>query len=274
MPIFASTPVLFSAARMLRMRSYACTLGLLALCVASLSGCGSDGDYQVAVSWLINGSTPPAAMCQEQGIARARFEVRSAGGQKVKTVEGNCADTIKLSDTYAYGGFYTNTSFNWGTTYDYSLTLVDALGNPVSIAASSSFGLDWNRADVYELNYLDYVNPNGRSASLTAEWSFANGTAESVAADCAAQRVTKVRVFATSALDDPNTLADAVQVAEADCSAGRFVSNGAVLATGDYLFFLQAISDAGAVVTTSAPQGFFVDFNQSIVLMRASFFSK
>lgn len=255
------------------MRSHTRALGGFALCLSSLTACDNTGDYQVAVSWLINGTTPNEAMCQEHGIARARFEVRSESGSRVKKVEGNCADAITLSNGFEYGGFYTSASFDWDTRYDYTLTLVDAAGNPVSIAASSSFLLGWAEADVYELSYLDYVNPLGRAASLTGEWQFANGSASTVAADCAAQRVSKVRILATSALDDAQNPSDVVTVAEADCSAGRFDSNGPILATGDYFFYLQAISDAGAVVTTTTAQEQFVDFNTSIVLMRASFFS-
>jgi hypothetical protein len=274
MSIFASTPALAAAATMRRMRSYACAFAGLASCLLSLSGCGNPGDYQVAVSWVINGTTPSVDMCQEHGIARARFEVRSEGGRRKKILEADCADTIMLSDGYDYGGFYTSDSFDWDTRYDYTLTLVDAAGKPVSVPASDSFQLGWDdQADVFELNFLDYVNPVGRSASLTGEWQFANGSAATVAADCTAANIARVRIMATSSLDS-DTLADAVPVAEADCSAGRFVSNGPVLATGDYLFFYQALRADGTVATTSDTQGEFADFDQSIVLMRASFFGK
>ncbi len=272
MSIFASTPGLARAATMLRMRSYAHAFGGLALCLAFLSGCNNNGDYQVAVSWVINGSTPSPDTCAEHGIARARFEVRSEGGKRVKTLEGDCATTITLSDGGNYGGFYTNSSFDWDTRYDYTLTLVNASGNPVSTPASASFQIGFDQADVFELNYLDYVNPVGTSASLTAEWQFANGSAASVAADCAAQGISRVSVLATSALDDPQARADAVQVAVADCSSGRFVSNGPILATGNYFFFFQALRPDGTAATTTGNQEVFVDFNQSVVLMRASFF--
>jgi hypothetical protein len=270
MSVFASTPALSGAARMGFMWSYARIFGGLALCLSSLSGCSNNGDYQVAVSWVLNGTTPSAAMCQEHGIARARFEVRSEGGSRVKTVEGDCAELITLSDGYDYGGFYTNDSFAWDTRYDYTLTLVDAAGNPVSVPARSSFQLGWDQADVFELNYLDYVNPSGRAATLSADWQFANGSAASIGADCAAANITRVRIVATSALDD--TLADSVTVAEADCGAGRFVSAGPILATGDYLFFYQALRADGTVATTTDTQAQFADFNSDIVLMRASFF--
>lgn len=273
MSTFASTPVFETAATMRRMRSHARALGGLALCLSSLSGCSNNGDYQVAVSWVLNGATPNVDTCQEQGIARARFEVRSQGGSRMKTVEGNCADLITLSDGFDYGGFYTNDSFEWDTRYDYTLTLINAAGNDVSVPASASFQVGWDQADVFELNYLDYVNPLGRSASLTAEWQFNNGTAASVAADCAAQRVSKVRILATSALDDPEQPVDTVPVAEAECAAGTFVSNGPILATGNYMFYFQAISDNGSVVTTTRAQNVPpVDFDTQVVLMRASFF--
>jgi hypothetical protein len=255
------------------MRSHASALGGFLFCLSLLSACSNNGDdYQVVVSWLINGTTPNQDMCQEHGIARARFEVRSQSGSAVKTIEGNCADTITLSTGDEYGGFYTNNSFDWDVRYNYTLTLVDAAGNAVSQPASSSFQVAFDDADIYELDYLDYVNPIGKSASLTGEWQFSNGTASSVAADCAAQRVTKVRILATSALDDPDHPGDAVTVAEADCTAGSFISNGSILATGDYFFYFQAISDTGSIVTTTKAEEQFVDFNTRIVLMRASFF--
>jgi hypothetical protein len=271
MSVFASTPLFETAATMMRMRSHARAFGGLALCLSSLSGCSNNGDYQVAVSWLINGSTPNAAMCQEHGIARARFEVRSQGGSTMKTVEGNCADLITLSDDYDYGGFYTNDSFEWDARYNYTLTLIDAAGNGISVPASSSFQVGWNQADIFELNYLDYVDPVGRSASLTGEWQFANGSQATVAADCTNAGIARVRIMATSSLDY-ESLADAAPVAESACSDGRFVSNGPALSTGDFLFFYQALRADGTVATTSDTQAFPVDFNSSIVLMRASFF--
>ncbi|HEX5657677.1 MAG TPA: hypothetical protein VFX59_10805 [Polyangiales bacterium] len=255
------------------MRTHARVFGGLALCLSSLAGCSTDGDYQVAVSWIINGTTPSAEMCQEHGIARARFEVRSQGGSRMKTVEGDCAELITLSTDVDVAGFYTSDAFEWDTRYNYTLTLVDAAGTPVSLPASASFQVGYGQADVFELNYLDYVAPVGRSASLTGEWQFANGSQASVATDCAAAGISRVRILATSALDY-ETLADSVTVAEADCSAGRFVSNGPVLATGDYLFFYQALRADGTVATTSDTQAQFADFNSSIVLMRSSFFGK
>jgi hypothetical protein len=256
------------------MRSNARVFGGLALCLGSLSGlsgCSNTGDYQVAVSWVLNGTTPNAAMCQEQGIARARFVVTSSDGSREKVLEGNCADTIVLSDGYDYGGFYTNDTFQWDTRYSYTLTLIDAAGNPVSVPASATFQLGWDSADVYELNYLDYVAPVGRSASLTGEWQFSTGSQATVAADCAAAGITRVRIMATSSLDN-ETLADSVPVAEVECAAGRF--SGQVLATGDYLFFYQALRADGTVATTSDTQSQFADFGSNVVLMRASFFGR
>ncbi|MET0283387.1 MAG: hypothetical protein ABW352_02915 [Polyangiales bacterium] len=259
------------------MRSHARVFGGLALCLSSLSGlsgCSNNGDYQVAVSWVLNGTTPNAQMCAEHGIARARFVVTGPGGSRSKVLEANCSDTVTLSDGFEYGGFFTNDTFEWDTRYSYTLTLVDAAGNDVSVPASATFEVPWaDYATTYELSYLDYVAPVGRSASLSGEWQFATGSQATVAADCTAAGIARVRIMATSALDN-ETLADSVQVAVADCAAGRFVSNEPVLATGDYLFFYQALRADGSVATTSDTQGFFADFNSNIVLMRASFFGR
>src|SRR3712207_3917462 len=100
------------------------------LAVASLAGCSSSpqGDYQVAVSWLLNGTTPSAEQCREQGVARARFEVWSDNGRKLQTLESNCASVLTLSDGNDYGGFLTTRAFEWDRSYQFELTLVDASG--------------------------------------------------------------------------------------------------------------------------------------------------
>lgn len=253
---------------MRQMRSYALTLGSVLVC-AQLGSCTPDRDYQVAVPWALNGVVPSAQTCQEQHIARGRFEVFSASGKKLQTLESDCAGVITLSDGYQYGGFLTTRAFVWDRTYNYTLTLVDASGAPQSTPGQGSFEVPFDSADIYELGFLDYLNPHGSAAALSGEWSVATST--DLAAACSANRISKVRVFVASALD--TKLEDATQVAEANCSDGRFVSSGKILATGNYLFEYVAVSDGGNVVQTGDAIPVSVDGSHDVALPREMFLS-
>jgi hypothetical protein len=252
------------------MRSYALTLGSVLVC-SSLSACtfGNNGDYQVSVPWTVNGEVPSPASCQEQHIASGRFEVFTSSGKKLKTLASGCAGTITLSDGNEYGGLLTSRSFEWDRTYQYTLTLVDAAGNPVSTPVQGSFELPFDNADIYELPYLDYLNASGTAAGLSGEWSVRANP--DVAAACLADRITKVRILVASALD--LKLEDAAQVAEANCAEGRVVSVGKVLATGDYLFQYVAVSDGGNVVQAGVAVPVTVDGTQDVALPREMFLS-
>jgi hypothetical protein len=259
------------------MSSYArALLALLLVGCSNLgwSGCtlGDNGDYQAAVSWLINGTTPNADLCAEQRIARFRFEVRTGSGRVLKTVESDCASTVKLDDGNTYGGFLTTRAFDWGTDYYYSLTPIDTTGNALSDAAESSFTLDFDAADIYDLNYLDYLQPIGTAASLAGEWRVgANSDIAAVAAACASKDIKTVRIMASSALDEK--LVDAIQVAEAPCGDGKFVSSTKVLARGSYSFFYEAVSSIGSIVADGDPIELLVDGTKDVVLPREAFLS-
>jgi len=251
------------------MRTYALSLAIL---LASLSGCTQDGDYQVAVSWLINGTTPTPDLCAEQRVDRARFEVRSAGGKRVKTVESRCADTIFLNDDNEYGGFLSTVSFDWDTQYYFTLTLVDAVGAPISVPWEGQFRVG-DDTDIKDLPYLDFVEPKGTAAGLTGQWSVRTGdlaTEES----CRAADIGTVRIFATSALDEG--LLDAKQVAEVPCASGSFVSQGKILARGFYVFFFEAYSRVSPDVLVHAGRAsapFLVDGSKDVALAREIFLS-
>jgi hypothetical protein len=250
------------------MRSYALALGSVLLSSPLLGSCTVDRDYQVAVTWTINGMVPDAALCQEQGIARARFEARTASGKPLKPLEARCDGVITLSDQNEYGGFYTTRSFVWDRDYEYTLTLLRADGSAASTPGTGTFYVPFDNADVWELGFLDFLNPTGTVGALSGEWSVRNAT--DLAAACAADRISKVRILAASALD--TDLVDTFVVAEAACSAGRFASPGKVLATGDYLFQYVAVSDGGNLVEAGKPIAATVTGND-VVLPREMFLS-
>ncbi|MDB4972764.1 MAG: hypothetical protein JWN48_1105 [Myxococcaceae bacterium] len=254
------------------MRSYALALGSVGLCCLPwVAGCSSnaDRDYQVAVPWTINGMVPDPGLCQEQRIARGRFEVTTGSGKPLKTLEGDCAGTVTLSDGFDYGGFLTTRSFDWDRTYNYSLSLVDAAGNPVSTPGRGSFRVGFDEADIYELSFLDFLNPAGTVAGFSGEWSVR--TNPDLVASCAAERISKVRILVASALD--TELVDATPIGEANCAEGKFVSNGKVLATGDYLFQYVAVSEGGNVVEAGNSIPAKVDGSKDIALPREMFLS-
>jgi hypothetical protein len=257
------------------MSSYARVLVLLLLVTFTTAlgaGCtlGPNGDYQVAVSWLINGTTPNADLCAEQRIARFRFEVRTGGGRVLKTVEADCASTRKLEDGNTYGGFLSTASFDWETDYFYALTPVDAQGTALSPPAERSFVVRYNEADIWELGYLDYLQPIGTAAGLSVDWVLDNSTTPLVD-QCRTRKIKTVRILASSALDEK--LENAVQIAEAPCSDGKYASASKVLARGFYSIFLVAITENDTVAAESKPESVLVDDSQSVMPMnRAVFF--
>lgn len=269
MRFFASTPRSPRGCYDEQMRSYALALGSVLLC-SPLWSCSADRDYQVAVSWTLNGMVPSAQTCQEQNIARGRFEVTTASGKQLQTLESDCAGIITLSDGHQYGGFLTTHAFVWDRTYNYTVTLVDATGAPRSMPGHGSFQVPFDSTDIYEISFLDYLNPNGSAAALSGEWSVAAST--DLTAACTANRVSKVRVMVASALDP--SFENPMQVGEANCSDGRFASSGKVLATGNYLFEYVAVSDGGNVVETGTSLPVFVDGTRDIALPRQMFLSK
>ncbi len=251
------------------MRSHSLVLGVPAFSL--FAGCtfGSDHDYQVAVSWLINGTAPNQAMCQEQRVAHARFDVWHGDNAKPRSLEADCAASITVrqdNDDVDYGGFYTPRLFAWEVSYDYTLTLVDASDGAVSMPDHGSFELGFNEADVYQLSYLDFVQPMGSAAALYGEWSIGSGD---LATSCTAQRIQTVQIQVTSALD--TNYQQKVVIGQAPCSDGQFRSPGKILATGFYNFRYVGISDGGAEVDPGDSIQLFVDGTSDVTLRREIF---
>jgi hypothetical protein len=248
------------------MRSYRLAL---ALTVSLLSSCsfGSDRDYQLVVTWLLNGFVPDPELCQELGIARARLEVSSGAGRRVRTIEADCHRTVVNSLGQEFGGFVTSRSFAWEVDYTYTLTLLDANGNVRSTPpAQRAFYEDFNGADVHELGFLDYVAPQGQAAALHGEWSVLN---QDLASACAAKSIGVVRIVAVSPYNEK--FEGSAVVAEAPCAAGQFTSNGKVLARGDYIFRYEAYSTAGSFVEAGVGIPVLVDGAQDVNLPREMF---
>lgn len=249
------------------MRSYR----LLAVLLSALSSCtfGTERDFQVVVTWLLNGFIPDAALCEELGVATARLEVRSGAGDRVKTLEAPCDRTVPTSEG-EYGGFITSQSFAWEVNYTYSVSLLDRAGNVVSNPpATGEFYVAFDDGDIVELGYLDYVAPLGSAAALYGEWTVRN---EAPATACAApgNDIAQVRIVAVSAQN--TEFESPVQVAVAPCADGKINSNGAkILARGDYLFRYEAYSSGGALVQAGRAIAVTVDGTQDVTLPRELF---
>lgn len=236
------------------MRAYTLALVLCLPLLSFAAGCSNEGDYAVAVSWLINGAAPDSAMCQEQGATRARFEVR-ARGEKTQVLEVDCASTIErwveeIQDYAPYGGFISKPSFQWGVQYQYTLSLIDAAGNPVSPPGTGEFFLRYDEGEIYELDYLDWLQIEGSSASVRGEWLLGVGD---LATECQTQRVASVEVVAFSALDVAFSQGVTVPGTKVPCASGAVRTNGAVLASGYYQFKYVGRSENGIIVTESDP---------------------
>jgi len=248
-------------------------VSLLVACFATWgsTGCtlGPSGDYQVAVSWLINGTTPTADLCAEQRIARFRFEVRTGGGRVLKTHEADCASTTRLGDGFEYGGYLSSAFFEWETEYFYTLTPVDASGNALSDSAESSFSLYYGEGDIYDLVPLDFLQPVGSVASLAGEWSIGSNLVDDLVSACARRGIKTVRMMASSGLD--KELLDAVQLGEAPCGDGKFASGTNVLARGSYNFFYEAVSTGDSTVAISEATQILVADAKPVVVPRAIF---
>jgi hypothetical protein len=251
------------------MRAYALVLWLSLPLLSFTTGCSSDGEYKVVVSWLINGTAPSPAMCQEQGIARARFEVWSRG-KKLQTLETDCASLVERwqegeggrGGSYVqYGGMITKRSFDWDESYHYALTLVDASGVPVSLPGEGDFEVYYGDADYYELPYLDYFHAEGNAATVRGEWSAGAGD---VAADCATRRIANVSLIVSSALDAD--FIDVLELGRVPCAAGVLDST-VKLATGYYQFRYEAFSEGGAFISASEPIVVNVDGSQPAVIL-------
>jgi hypothetical protein len=214
---------------------------------ALLSGCGkSGGDYAASVAWAINGMLPTPEICREQGIARGRLEVQDRRGENAQALEGDCAATVfvpgpDLDDPnfYEYGGFETSEAFEYDVPYLYTVSLVDASGRPVARPATGEMVRYRGEGDFFDLPKIDYLQPSGSDAVLKVQWDFAGEP--DVAKACEARRIDTVQVLVSTILDLDGINEVAFQ--EVPCAAGAFDSKVPVLATGAYVFRLEALSD-------------------------------
>lgn len=232
------------------MKSYALALWLAIPLLVLTEGCTAEHDYAVTVSWTINGYVPSRDFCNYFGIAGGRFEVMNRSGKVLKTLEADCASQVYVeNEKYVgtYGGFQTSYAFDWGATYRFKVTLVDAqgnavgrpideLGNAVSVAYEGEFNVPYNRGEILSLDPFDYVQPHGPGASLTATW---DDNSRNLGGACADKQVESVRIMLVSANNE--TFEYPYEFARASCAAGSWSSgSNKVLEIGTYLMRLEA----------------------------------
>lgn len=204
---------------------------VLLTALASSGACGFDvgEDYRVTVTWLINGTAPSRALCDENGVDRIRFTVFGPG--KERSIEADCAESLTLDDGYDYGGFDSTRSFEYDVTYRYRVEMLDAAGRPLpDLAYSDSFRVYYGDFTPWVLTPLELYAPAGRTAAVTGEWTIEGRKAN--AADCDRLGAVAVGIdFASST--DPDFV-DPWEIVRADCAAGIVISEEAVLAEGEY----------------------------------------
>lgn len=252
-------------------------------CVATLpawlgaaSGCSFDPghDYAVTSSWLLNGATPDTTRCKELGITQ--FRLRMEGPGPAVTLDGDCEDTIAIGD-FTYGGFQTTRSFDFGVVYSYSVDALDAKGKvtyaypapgeekPI-VTAEYGDAVVVDGLAIVDLNTVDVFEPAGKISSFSAEWIFSDGD---LASDCDRNKVEQVELWISSATD--SGFIDAAVLGSAPCEDGKIVSNGRVLASGDYYFMYVALDSRGAIAEQSEPISAFVEEPGDLALPRHQF---
>jgi hypothetical protein len=235
----------------------------VALCLP-LAGCAFDPghDYGVTTTWLLNGAAPDAGRCAELSIDR--FKLTMQGPDSPLVLEASC-DTTLLIEGVVYGGFETTVSFDYGVLYDYTVEALDRQGAVLYSYASSVSALYGDFIPV-DLDTLDVFEPSGSLASYTARWAFDGGD---LAQECAQNGVETVELWITTVTDpsfDFPALLDG-----APCAAGEIVSDGKVLASGDYLVRYVALDDRDAPTELGEPIEVIVDASGDIALPRQQF---
>jgi len=208
---------------------------LLSACLLMfLSSCSTGQDYAVTVTWLINGTAPSLALCRANGVDKIRFTVQTPS--KRRTLESPCESTVSLMDPETgdylpYGGFITTESFNYEVSYRYEVTMLDRNGAPLpNLSYEDSFQVYADDEQPWPLRPLELFAPLGELAVLDAQWDIA-GSAPT-AASCAQLGATEIAIDVASSTD--YDFVDPVEVARASCVDGRLVSDGRVLAEGEY----------------------------------------
>jgi hypothetical protein len=203
------------------------------LCAAA-PACGFDSghDYSTVVTWLINGTAPSPELCEEQGVDRVRFTVRSPS--KRRTLEAPCSSQVVLpSDGLSYGGFVTTQAFDYGVSYDYEVEMLDDSGQPIpGLGYSDTYTTYYGDYVPFELAPLELWDP-GRSpiASARGSWTFAGAPANN--AICAQLGAAEVAIEVASSTDA--NFEDYYEVAHADCADGVIDSVAPALAEGEYV---------------------------------------
>jgi len=202
----------------------------LALALVLGAGCGLGNDYAVTVTWLINGTAPDPDLCRAVGVDRIRFTVLGPG--KERALYANCDDQVLLEDDgYYYGGFVSTRSFEYDVRYRYRVEMLDRQGNLVENASyTDSFIVSWGDYLPWVLAPLELFAPAGDLAGVSGEWAI-RGRKPS-AADCQQLGAVSVAIDFASSTDE--NFDDAYEIVRGDCAAGTLISDGAVLAGGEY----------------------------------------
>jgi hypothetical protein len=204
-------------------------LGLVLLGGLSVSGCSLDDDYAVTVTWLINGTAPSAALCDDQGVDRVRFTVLGPGPERV--IEASCSEQLVLDDGYPYGAVNSTASFDYDTEYSYRIEMIDGRGRLVQGAFyESTFYVEYGAPEPWVLPPLELFSPGGTMAALTAAWTIERRDANP--ADCERLGATRVAIDVASSTD--YDFDDPVEVASGDCAEGLIDTVEGVLAEGEY----------------------------------------
>lgn len=221
------------------------TLLLLAFTLA-LGGCrfGIGNDYAVTVTWLINGTAPTPELCRAQGVDQIRFTVLGPG--KERALYADCEEQVLLeSDGFYYGGFVSTRSFEYDVRYRYRVEMIDRQGKVVQNAGYvDSFEVSWGDELPWVLIPLELFSPEGTLAGLSGEWTLDRQKA--TAAACAELGATTIAIDVASSTD--LDFVDSYEIASADCAAGGVVSDGPVLAEGEYLVRYVALDEDDEVV--------------------------
>jgi hypothetical protein len=237
-------------------------------CSLAASGCTFDPghDYSVVVSWLLNGDVPSEDRCTELGVDTVRLTMDGPG--KPVEIEGDCAETLVLSDGLDYGAFVTTVSFDYGVGYDYSVDLLDARGE-VAYGYDGYVDAYYGDLNPFELPTIDVFKPRGGLAKFTAAWVFQGGGPSTLADDCKAAGISAVVLWIASAAAP--SFSEAVVLDEAPCEDGVLSSTEPVLASGEFLVKYAALDDRGAPAEEGEPFSVGVHEARTVDFPRQSF---
>jgi hypothetical protein len=237
---------------------------IAALLVGLLGSCGQDDDdYDVAVSWLINGLAPDSELCDRYQVESVRLTLLDR--DRNRTVESSCSDRVILSDSFEYGGFITNRDFEYELLYRYRVDMLDGNGDVVA-GYEGSFEAFYDNVTPVELPTLELFEPIGEDATLNGSFDVAPGpNAES----CAAAGIDAVEVWLASAAD--TRFEDPYVVLSAPCEAGELSSGEPLLALGDYQAKYVAVDEELRVIAESEEFSVLVDGALDITLPAVRF---